>query len=590
MQNFRDAVTAALESALAGVAGAPGRAELAAALAVPPKAELGDLAFPCFPLAKALRGAPAKIAAELAPQIPAGGLIGRAQAFGPYLNFFAAAGPLLAELVQGLASGAFAAGLRSPRPAKVMVEFSQPNTHKVFHVGHLRNVCVGDALNRVFRARGHTVVAANYYGDFGIDVAKCLWQLTHGQVGEAPPAGRRGAWLGVAYAATTARLAELEERGDAVALAELRGQLRGILEGIRAGSEPYTSLYRETRQWCLDEFAAVYRWLGVQFDTNFYESELEEPGQAIVDEYLARGVFEQSQGAVVCKLDDFKLGPALVRKTDGTSLYLTWDLVLARTKFDDFGIERSLYVVGAEQTYHFQQLFATLRRMGYERAADCVHVAYELVMLPDGKMSSRKGKVIPFHELQRELGAAIEERMRSDQRQDRSQWSAEQWQRTTDRIAVACLRYGMLSVTNTTRVIFDLEQWTELEGETGAYLLYSLARISGIFRKGGRTAPAELAAAARGAAEFGAEAERGLLNHLLAYGEVLEQVERTTDPSALARWLFDGARAFSRFYHDCPVLSAPEPLRSARLGLVSATEQVLGHGLRTLGIEPVDEM
>jgi len=205
-------------------------------------------------------------------------------------------------------------------------------------------------------------------------------------------------------------------------------------------------------------------------------------------------------------------------------------------------------------------------------------------------MSSRAGKVVTFLDVKEELIAAIVRRMREDERNDRSGWSDEQFEETAGRIAVACLRYGMTSVSNNTRVIFDAAEWTNLEGDTGAYLLYSLARISGIFRKGGRTAPAELAEAARACEEFGGEQERALLNHLLGYGSVLETVERTTDPSALAAWLFDGAKAFSRFYHDCPVLNAEEPLRSARLALILAAERVLGHGLRTLGIEPVSEM
>ncbi|QDU65742.1 arginine--tRNA ligase [Engelhardtia mirabilis] len=590
MQHFRTAVLDALERVLIDVEGAPDRAALAQALSKPPKPEMGDLAFPCFLLAKALKTAPPKIAAELAEKVEPRGLIAGAKPFGPYLNFFADAGAVLAELVVGLEDGSFEQSLRTEAPQRVMVEFSQPNTHKVFHVGHLRNVSVGDALQRVFRARGHDVIAANYYGDFGIDVAKCLWQLEHGDVGEAPGEGQRGSWLGQIYAQAGAHLTALEEAGDEAGLARVKGEMRGILDAIKAGEEPYTSRYRETRQWCLDEFGTVYTWLDVNFDTDFFESDLEEPGHAIVDEYLAKGVFEPSQGAIVCMLDDYKLGPALVRKSDGTSLYLTWDLVLARRKFDEFGVERSLYVVGAEQTYHFRQLFATLERMGYERAKDCTHVAYELVMLPEGKMSSRKGKVVTFAEVRDDIVEAIGERMRTDERNDRSDWSDEKWRETVDRIAVACLRYGMLSVSNNTRVIFDAAEWTNLEGETGAYLLYSLARISGIFRKGGRTAPAELAAAARGAADFGGEPERALLNHLLAYADVLEQVERTTDPAALSAWIYGGARAFSRFYHDCPVLTADEPLRSARLALSLVTERILGHGLRTLGIEPVEAM
>jgi len=597
MIDFRDVVLDALVSALADTDGAPGREVLAKALSHPPDPSKGDLAFPAFPLAKALKKAPPAIASELAETITARldamSAIARVETAGPFLNFFANGGALLADLLRSLDDGSFETACHADESERVMVEFSQPNTHKVFHVGHLRNVCVGDALQRVFRARGHAVTAANYYGDFGVDVAKCMWWLMNREVGD-PPAENRGAWLGAAYASTTAHLAELKEK-DETAFEALHAELRRILEAIKAGDTAEAELYARTRQWCLDEFATVYDWLDVHFDTDFFESELEEPGHAIVDEYLAKGVFEESQGAIIATLDGIDT-PALVRKSDGTSLYLTWDLVLARRKFDDFDIERSLYVVGAEQTFHFQQLFATLEKMGYDRAKDCRHVAYELVMLPEGKMSSRKGKVIPFLSLKEQLVAAIDEKMRTAERGDRSDWSEEEWNSTVDRIATACLRYGMLSVSNTTRVVFDMDAWTNLEGESGAYLMYGLARISGIFAKALETehskdaAAGDLATAATGATEFGAEAERALLNHLLRYPRVLAQVERECDPSYLAGWLFEGSKLFSRFYHDCPVLKAEPDLMGARLALVRAADRVLGAGLRTLGVEPVARM
>ncbi|MCA9573426.1 MAG: arginine--tRNA ligase, partial [Myxococcales bacterium] len=221
----------------------------------------------------------------------------------------------------------------------------------------------------------------------------------------------------------------------------------------------------------------------VRFDHDFFESQVEHEGQAIVDEQLLKGVFVESQGAIICDLTEEGLGACLVRKGDGASLYMTWDLALARRKFDDFDVERSMYVVGSEQRHHFQQLFATLARMGYERAKDCRHVAYELVMLPSGKMSSRKGTAIPLHVLWDTVRDAIRTRMESEGRDERAGWDATRWNETVERVVVACLKYGMLHVTNNRRVVFDVEAWTNPEGDTGAYLLYALARIAGIQRK-----------------------------------------------------------------------------------------------------------
>ncbi|MDA1193779.1 MAG: arginine--tRNA ligase [Planctomycetota bacterium] len=601
---FREAVIEALTRALGADAAACG--DLGALLAPPPKVEMGDLAFPCFALAKSRRAAPPKIAADLAAAIQdaglaAGGAIAEVKALGPYVNFFADPVAELQGLCRAVADGSFFAATRTAAPQRVMIEFSQPNTHKVFHVGHLRNVAVGDALVRIFRARGHDVVAANYYGDFGIDVAKCLYQLGTGQQG-SPPAEGRTAWLGEAYVAANAPLAVAKKKIEEAAAAEddeakqaaiaahtaIFAPIRAVLTALETGDPETMALYRETRQWCLDEFARIYAWLGVQFDHDFFESEVEEEGARLVDEYLAKGVFVESRGAIIADLEADGLPVALVRKSDGSSLYLTWDLALARRKFDEFGIETSIYVVGAEQTLHFQQLFAALAKMGYARAKDCRHIAYELVMLPSGKMSSRNGTAIPLHELRTRVTDAIRAKMEAEARPERAAWSETQWQATIERVAIACLKYGMLKVGTTRRVIFDIEDWTNPEGDTGAYLLYSLARIAGIQRKAEQTVA--LDADVPAGSGFGNDAERALVGHLQRYGAEVARAEETCDPSGLAAFLFDGAKHFSRFYQECPVLQAEPALRKARLMLAAATQAVFTRALDLLGIEPVEAM
>ena len=581
---FRAAVVQALEEALGEDAQAVG--DIASQLAPPPKAEMGDLAFPCFPLAKVRRMAPPRIAEQLAEAIEPGGAIARVAPTGPYLNFFADSGALLGELARGLLDGSFFDAMRCDDAQRVMIEFSQPNTHKIFHVGHLRNVVLGDCLVRVLRARGHDVVAANYYGDFGIDVAKCLWWLRkHPQ--EEPPAIGRVYWLGRAYTAATLRLKEADEAGEGKAL---HAEVREVLRRMEEGDPEITELYETTRQWCLDEFKVGYHLLDVHFDHDFFESQLEERGQAVVNDYLERGVFVESQGAIICDLEDEGLGAALVRKSDGASLYMTWDLALAREKFDKFDIQKSIYVVGADQVHHFKQLFATLARMGYKRAEDCRHVSYELVMLPEGKMSSRRGTLVPMYKLRAEIVEAIESKMKAEERKERADWTEAQWEETAAVVSQACLKYGMLKVGNNRRVIFDMEAWINPEGDTGAYLLYSLARIAGIYRKGGGEAVLERAKEIEAVPAFGSKEERDLLNHLFLLPSVVARVENTCDPSALAQFVYEGAKRFSRFYQACPVLKAEEPLRTARLLLVKGTEAVLKKGLELLGIRTVETM
>ena len=558
--------------------------DLARFISHPPKPDMGDLAFGCFPLAKIRRRSPAQIAQELAGQVQAGGLIASAAAVGPYLNFSADPVGLLQATCDAVDSGVLTRA-QTRQTDRVMVEFSQPNTHKLFHVGHLRNVALGDSLVRIFRSRGHSVVPANYYGDFGIDVAKCLWWLrTHPEL-EAPQTDR-ASFLGKAYTDANEQLdpkrVEPEQREKNLT------EVRAILHAMEQREPEIWALYQQTRQWCLDEFRSTYAWLGVDFDVDFFESEMEAPANAIVDHFLAQGVLEVSDGAIVCDLQPDLDVPAMVRKSDGTSLYMTWDLALAKVKFEDFGIQRSLYVVGSEQRFHFKQLFLALDRMGYPRAGDCRHVSYELVVLPEGKMSSRKGSAIPLYRLQSVVCEAIAARLDAAN----ARVAAEDRDETIRRIAVACLKYGMLRIGTNKRVVFSIDDWTNPEGDTGAYLLYSLARVRSIFRNAAADGLAPEAGAGFAAdSGFGEVAEeRALLNHLARLPAVIDRAADGADPSSIAGWCYDCARAFSRFWKACPVLKAEPELRAARLALIGATDEVMSAGLALLGIEPVDAM
>ena len=250
---------------------------------------------------------------------------------------------------------------------------------------------------------GHEVIAANYIGDVGTHIARCLWFYLHhrGELGgqaEPPPPeppAARGEWLGQLYTAATQRI---ESAPEEIKIHYLR-EVSRVLQAIESGRGEVADLWRETRQWSLDAFAEIYAWLRARFDHVFYESEMEKPGRAAVEVGLTRGVFQRSQGAVGIDLEAHGLGFFLVLKADGTTLYATKDLALAEAKFERYGIEQSIYVVGAEQTLHFRQVFKTLELLGYPQARNCHHLAYGLVTLPEGKMSSRVGNVILFSEL-----------------------------------------------------------------------------------------------------------------------------------------------------------------------------------------------
>jgi len=595
----------AISELIAGGLGALGITEAPEALAErieqPPDAALGDYAFPCFTFAKALRKAPPKIAAELAEALQArlaaaagedgAALLTGVEATGPYLNFRVAIAQMAQRTVPAILAGTYFRENRAAGRPKLMVEYSQPNTHKAFHVGHMRNVALGDALVRILEYNGHETIAANYIGDVGTHIARCLWfYLNHraelGEAAEPPPPeppSARGEWLGLLYTAATQRI---EQAPEALKIHYTR-EVSRLLQALEAGEGEEAELWRDTRQWSLDAFQEIYTWLRARFDHVFYESEMEKPGRAAVEDGLARGVFQHSQGAVGIDLEPYGLGFFLALKADGTTLYATKDLALAEAKFDRFGIEESIYVVGAEQTLHFRQVFKTLELLGYEQARNCHHLAYGLVMLPEGKMSSRAGNVIPFTALRREMNDYI---MTNYLGAHRGDWGEDEIAETARRIAVAAIRYGMVKQDPSRSIVFNLEDWLITEGDTGTYLCYAYTRVVSVLRQ---------VAQARGLTpDPGAdltllthENERALLRALHDFNRTVARAGVQLRPNMVANALFSLCKDFSRAYTTCSVLHAEsDELARARLALFGATGKLLGEGCRLIGIEPPERM
>jgi arginyl-tRNA synthetase len=586
MNPFLSAIHALVREQLASIPGAPELPENL--IARPPDAALGDYALPCFFLAKALRKGPPAIAQELAqalePKLAGHALLRGVQAAGPYLNFRVNRAELARLTIPAILDGSyFRRNAAEARPReKVMVEYSQPNTHKAFHVGHMRNVALGDALVRLFRHDGFDVIAANYIGDVGTHIAKCLWYYLKHRTGE-PPAGdapeKRGEWLGEMYTAATRLLEEAPEPERR----RHEQEVSAVLQDLEGGRGETYALWQETRRWSLESFAEIYRWLDARFDHDFYESEMEKPGREIVAEGLARGVFVRSRGAVGIDLEPEGLGFFLVLKGDGTTLYATKDLALARIKFERFAIGRSLYVVGAEQTLHFKQVFKTLEKLGYPQAEKSHHLAYGLAMLPDGKMSSRLGNVILFSRLRREMREYILTHYLNAHRGD---WTDAEIEETARRISVAAIRYGMVKQDPAKTIVFNLEDWLQTEGDTGTYLCYAYTRICSVQR--------QVPQAPNPNADFALltePAEQALVRELHDFNEIVRAAEENLRPNMVAGALFQLCKEFSRAYVTSPVKQAPtEALREARLALFAAAGSLLKEGLGLIGIVPPERM
>ncbi len=567
-------------------------ADVASAFTTPPDPAMGDLAFPCFKLAKALRKGPPQIAADLAAKLAAepAGLIAQATAAGPYVNLRLDLGHASALVLPPLARGETHAP--APSGTRVMIEYSQPNTHKAFHVGHLRNLCLGDALVRLLRADGDEVIAVNYLGDVGAHIAKCLWWYLDHLTDRTPPASHRGEWLGELYAAASNQLEVWDEQaraGDTTAAASLaaaKARTTEILQKLEAREPALQKVWDQTRQWSLDDFAEIYAWCGVKFDRIFFESEVDEPGLKLVEEFLESGVFTVSEGAIGIFNDEVKHMPFfMLRKRDGTGLYATKDLALARLKFEEYRIDRSIYVVDVRQSDHFRHVFLTLKKMGFTQAERCQHVPYEMVELPDGPMATRRGNVVLFRSLRQQMTDHIR-RAYLDNFKDT--WTEEEIVETAHAIALGAIKYGMLARDVNQKIVFDMAAWLELTGNTGPYLQYTAARARSILNKCAEVDklldPAVLAGETTSAWPEPDPSERALLLALDGMPAAIRGAASQLRPAQLCTYLFDLAQTFNRFNATCPVKPSEGAVLQRRLLLVTATVKAMQHALGLLGI------
>jgi len=464
-----------------------------------------------------------------------------------------------------------------------MVEFSQPNTHKEFHVGHGRNVCLGDSLVQIYRYNGYPVVPVNYIGDEGAHVAKCIWQMKS-YLREHPDslsnATNKSEWYNQRYIEATLKLEEANEDQKKIFLSEISD----ILKSIESQKGDSFDLWKSSRADCLQSFEEIYKWLGVSFDHIFFESEVSGECQEIVDEGIKSGLFTESDGAYGVDLKDFKLGYFLARKRDGNSLYITKDLALARRKFRDFKIERSIYVVADEQTFHFKQLFKVLEMMGFEQAKQCYHLAYGMVVLPDGKMSSRKGNSFTFRQLRDYVESEISRHLQKYV----DVWTPQQIKETGEILTLGAIKYGMLSMDPNREIVFEPKLWVNFEGDSGPYLMYAYARTRSILAKGeGDGYSPSLNHLDR----LDSDSEKVLIRSLYDFNGAVAAASRNHRPSTLGNHLYEMCKNFNRFYAETPVLKASDKeLVESRLALVAAFGKTLSCGLKLLGIGTVEKM
>lgn len=541
-------------------------------LSPPPKDGMGEVAFPCFPLAKALKTSPASIAQSLQSNIETDKLIDKTQCFGPYLNFFLNPEQFTNLTLNSVLNEELFKKPLTLDPPKTIIEFSQPNTHKIMHVGHMRNLCLGDAIVKMYRYAGIDTHATTFPGDVGTHVAKCLWYFEH-HTDKKIPSTKKGEWLGNLYVCGSQLL---EKEKGTPKEKENKDQLTEILKQLHAKDGHYYELWKETREWSIDLMKKVYDWAGVKFDSWYWESDVDAASVKLVQEYYQKGLFIKDQGAIGIDLSDEKLGFCLLLKSDGTGLYATKDLELAKRKFVDQKIEKSIYVVDNRQSLHFKQVFKTLEKMGFENAKDCYHLQYEMVELPDGAMSSRKGNVVPIQTLIDQMDQKIkEEHLKKYQ----GVWSVDEINETAHIVASGAIKYGMTRVDANKKIIFNLDEWLKLDGESGPYIQYVYARIQSMLAKIGDYQCTSLS-------ELNHPLELNLIKQMNKFNDVISVcvVQNKTHP--LCSYLYELSKNYNSFYAECSVIGAQtEALKFARAELSKSVAICLRKGLSLLGIK-----
>lgn len=482
---------------------------------------------------------------------------------------------------------------------KVMVEYSSPNTNKPLHLGHLRNNFLGFSVAEILKANGYEVIKSNLVNDRGIHICKSMVAYQHFGNGETPESsGMKGDHLAGKYYVIfdqeyKKQIKELVGQGqseeDAKKNAPLLLEAQEMLRKWEANDDAVVSLWKQMNAWVYAGFEATYKTMGVTFDKYYYESDTYLLGKDIVEEGLEKGIFfKKENGSVWVDLTDEGLDEKLVRRADGTSVYITQDLGTADLKYKDFQIDKSVYVVGNEQDYHFEVLFKIMRKLGRSYGDGLYHLSYGMVDLPTGKMKSREGTVVDADDLMQEM---VETAAHHTKELGKIEgFTEEQANELYETLGLGALKFFLLKVDPKKRMLFNPQESIEFQGYTGPFIQYSHARIAAILRKADQIGVNYATPDFAGITEL-AESEAALILLLNDFEKKIKLAADELSPSVIAQYLFDLAKEYNRFYADVPIFhEKDQAIQAFRVALSSLTAQTIKKGMSLLGITVPERM
>jgi len=549
--------------------------ELRDMIEVPTDDKMGDYAFPCFRLAKILRKAPPVIAKELAAALQGESIFASVEPVNAYVNMFISREAFAESLVSDVIKEGDMFGHSDIGAGKrVIVEYSSPNIAKPFHIGHIRSTVIGNSIYKLYDCLGYDTVRINHLGDYGTQFGKMICAYRHWgsrqDVIDSP--------IKTLLSYYTKFHREVEDHP------ELDQEARDIFTKLEHGEKEETELWQWFRDESLKEFTKVYGMLGIAFDSYAGESFYSDKMPRFVEELKEKGLLEESEGAQIVDLDKYGMSPALITKSDGSTLYITRDIAAAVYRKEHYDFYKNLYIVSSGQNLHFQQWIKILELMGYEWAKDCVHIPFGLVSLEDGTMSTRNGRVVFLEDV---LNRSVE---KTKEIMIEKHVDTDDMDQTAADVGIGAVIFQELSNNRIKDYVFKWDRVLNFDGETGPYVQYTHARAASVLRKAGPAAVEKAGKSVTDASFITGDSAYALEKAIYTMPDVIREAADKYEPSIVTRHLIDIAQAFNRFYHDEHVLVDDEAEKNAKLTLVIAAKTAIKNGLALLGMKAPEKM
>ncbi|MBR0456524.1 MAG: arginine--tRNA ligase [Firmicutes bacterium] len=550
--------------------------EIRKMIEIPADSKMGDYAFPCFKLAKILRKAPPLIAKGIAEAIADDPIFEKVEQVNAYVNMFinkeAFAGDVISEVIEkGDDFGKSDIGADRP----VVVEYSSPNIAKPFHIGHIRSTVIGASIAKIYDYLGFKVIRINHLGDYGTQFGKMIVAYRHW--------GNKQDVIDEPIKTLLGYYTKFHEEAEKDP--SLEDEARATFTKLEHGEPEETEIWQWFRDESLKEFSRVYDMLGITYDSYAGESFYSDKMPRFVKELEDKGLMEEDDGARLVRLDDYGLTPALIQKSDGSTLYITRDIAAAVYRKETYDFYKNIYVVASQQNLHFQQWIQILELMGYEWARDCVHVPFGLVSLEDGTMSTREGRVVFLEDV---LNGAVD-KTREIIKEKNPDADPEMVEEVAKAVGIGAVVFNELSNYRIKDYVFSWDHVLNFEGETGPYVQYTYARSCSILRNAGE----EVVAKAKEGFDpqyLKGESAHALTSLLYRFPEVILEAGEKYEPSIVTRHLVDIAQAFNKFYHDEHILVDNEDEKVAKVAMVMAAQTAIRNGLDILCMKAPEKM